>query len=388
MQTAHYQRKCANRESEGAQTLSGPESRSNPSPAAVARGLGLLVPPVARCPATAPEARPTVEGMHPHRVQAVRHAQTSLFPTDPEPHTLAEAISRYRLEHLHVDDLAQNTIAWREAALLELADWADRPIAGRWRDVGAELYARARRRGRSEAVASLHCNTLARVLNLAESWGWRQGGHDLKGICRVRSRRRVVHIQVEQLEAIGRALVELGDRERLAVAADAVRLVFLTGMRASEAAGLRWAEVDFDQKLIHLEQSKTGPRPVILADVAVGLLRSLHARRVSAWVFTRRRGDGPLHRRQLLHALTEACARARVPKLVVHGLRHYFATVGGVQLELPGPSMAIALGHSDAWQTSQYQHPRLEDVRRVVDKVASKIAGDLLGKPSRKAARR
>lgn len=321
----------------------------------------------------------TATGMEPHLAAAVRHLQTALFAVELEQHTLGEAIERYRLQHLLVDGLSPNTIAWREAALRVLARWADRPIAGAWRDVGAALYAEARAAGLKESVASLRCNTLARILNLAKSWGWRFDDHDLKGICRVRAGKRRVQLRSADMEAIGAALVELGERERLRVAADAVRLVALTGMRVGEAAGLRWCDVDLGQALVRLPDSKTGPRDVELAPPAIELLRMQRSRGRSSWVFPRRRGDGPLNRRQVLHALQAACERAHVPATVVHALRHHFATVG-VQLDLPTTPMSLALGHSTEWQTTEYQHARRDDVRRAVAKVAGHVAAQLAGK--------
>lgn len=122
------------------------------------------------------------------------------------------------------------------------------------------------------------------------------------------------------------------------------------------------------------------PVPVLARAVALlELLRMQRSRGRSSWVFPRRRGDGPLNRRQVLHALQAACERAHVPATVVHALRHHFATVG-VQLDLPTTPMSLALGHSTEWQTTEYQHARRDDVRRAVAKVAGHVAAQLSGK--------
>lgn len=326
---------------------------------AVARSTGLLM------------QQPDLE-------RAVRYLQASFFAVPVEPHTLDQALDRYELEHL-VLDLKPATVEWRTRAVRVLRRWGARDLAGRWRDVGAQVYADARKRGHGEAGASMVVNTLARVLNLAKSWGWLHAEHDLKGICRVRSRRRIVHVGEAQVVAIARELDALPPT--FEIAADCVRLIWLTSMRVSESCGLHWDEVDLDERVIHLRDSKTGPRSVELCTAAVELLRRRKRARKGdhPFVFAARRGPNrPLHRRQVLHALARACASAHVPRLVVHALRHHFATLGA-QLYLPGPAMSKALGHSNEWQTTQYQHLNRDDVRAAVEIVGSAIAKKLGG---------
>lgn len=294
--------------------------------------------------------------------------QTLLADAEPS-HTLGEAIARFRGEHLLVSSNKPSTIAWRESTLGVLARWEHRPIAGRFRDVAAQLYQEARARGLKEATPSLQVNTLARVLNLAKLWGWRQDEHDLRGLCRVRAGRRTGVVVPEHLAAIGRGLAELDDRPRRHVAAECVRLVIMTGWRASEAAAVMWQNVDASHSTVHLPETKAGPQTRAIAADALAVI--VRQPRDSEWVFTRRRGGGPIHRRQVLAALQDACEIGGVPRTVVHLLRHTFATVGA-QLELPTSLVADALGHT-VEQQQTYVHARVEDVRRVCDRVAGEL---------------
>ena len=41
-----------------------------------------------------------------------------------------------------------------------------------------------------------------------------------------------------------------------------IKLCLLTGYRASEAEAMKWADIDIEQKVINLSDSKTGPRSV------------------------------------------------------------------------------------------------------------------------------
>ena len=64
--------------------------------------------------------------------------------------------------------------------------------------------------------------------------------------------------------------------------ADIIRLLLLTGCRKGEVLNLRWQEVD--GSLLHLSDSKTGPRTVYLNDQARGIIEC-QPRGQSALVF-------------------------------------------------------------------------------------------------------
>ena len=64
--------------------------------------------------------------------------------------------------------------------------------------------------------------------------------------------------------------------------ADIIRLLLLTGCRKSEILNLRWREVDGDT--LELEDSKTGPRKVLLSPEARTIVER-QPRSGSPWVF-------------------------------------------------------------------------------------------------------
>lgn len=72
---------------------------------------------------------PVTSGVTRSMTPAQRTAlQQLLFESNTESHTLGEAIDRYRTEHLYVDGLSSNTIAWREAAIVRLDRWRGRDV--------------------------------------------------------------------------------------------------------------------------------------------------------------------------------------------------------------------------------------------------------------------
>jgi integrase len=299
-----------------------------------------------------------------------RQALLALLDEGPD-HSLNEALDRYHSEHLLVDGLAASTVEWRERSITELRRWGRRSVRDTYRDVAAQLYAEARAKGRGESIPSMRCNTLARVLNLAKGWGWRTDEHDLKGLCRIRSKKRTGYLTQEHLAAIARGLEKLDERPRLHVASECVRLVLFTGWRASEAAGVEWRYVDPARSVVHLPKTKRQEaRNAVANRWALEVIQ--RQPRTCAWVFPRRRGDGPIHRRQVLEALVMACECSDAPRTAVHFLRNHFCSTAA-QLDLPTRSVAEAMGHSEEHQTSAYQGVRHDDVLRVVERIGGEI---------------
>lgn len=287
-----------------------------------------------------------------------------------ECHVLGEAIERYRHEHLLVDGLAQNTIAWRELTCTRLRDlFGDRDVDGRWRDGAAQLY-----RDLPAATASMCCNTLGRILNLAHTWGWRDAEHDLKGLCRIRSCARQRVLMLRERQALLAAL-DGCDTPRTHLAAEVVRFVLYTGWRVTEAVGIEWAHVAEGLDTVYLPTTKAGAQTRAIGPEASAVLERQPSRFASPWVFPARRGDRPVNRRQPEQVMAEACRRAGIHGASLHTLRHTRATVSA-QLQLPTTSVALALGHTTEYQTSRYQHVDLDDVRAAAAVVDEAMTSD------------
>ncbi|MEZ4522226.1 MAG: site-specific integrase, partial [Thermomicrobiales bacterium] len=113
-----------------------------------------------------------------------------------------------------------------------------------------------------------------------------------------------------------------------------------TGLRFSEAIGLRWSDVDWDAGTVRVEQTvvwshgefhilppktKAGRRTVSLTQPAVRALRRLeHECSPEIRIFRTETGAPPRHSdiRLFLHDL---CDEAGVPRINIHGLRHVAA---------------------------------------------------------------
>jgi integrase len=163
---------------------------------------------------------------------------------------------------------------------------------------------------------------------------------------------RVKVLSVEQLEGLLGQIPE----ERLLL----VRLIATTGVRISEALGLRWRDLDMPARRLFVRQriragkagapkSSAGRREV---PVAAEIIRELAALRLrSPWsgddapVFAREDGR-PIADRSTYRWLKPAAARAGVPWVAWHVLRHTAATrwlLSGVTI----PQVSRLLGHQD-----------------------------------------
>ena len=162
------------------------------------------------------------------------------------------------------------------------------------------------------------------------------------------------------------------------------RLWALTGCRRNEIAALRWSEIDFDQGLLILADSKTGKSIRPLGAPALVLLAGLPREAGSDFVFPSERGDS--HYQGTKKVWPEAIRRAGLTGVTPHTLRHTLgstATSTGEALALTG----AILGHANHRSTVIYAHVQNDPSRRAADRVSRKIAAALEGKAGARANR-
>lgn len=164
--------------------------------------------------------------------------------------------------------------------------------------------------------------------------------------------------------------LRLVDRQRLA---PALILTAHTGMRRGEVAGLRWADVDFDAKLIHIRQaivvveygieftdlkSENGERTIDVNDDVIRALQACRRRQAEErlllgagyedhdLVFARADGT-PTHPETISGTFERLVERSDLPRIRFHDLRHTHATLllkAGVPIKV----VSERLGHATA----------------------------------------
>lgn len=165
-------------------------------------------------------------------------------------------------------------------------------------------------------------------------------------------------------------------------------LLLATGLRRAEAAALQWADVDLDAGTLRVRRTTTSvrgeavtnetggktdaaARTVPLGPSTVAILRE-HRREQAAerlaaetWgdvdghVFTDEGGES-VHPARMTKRFTAASDRAGLPRVGLHGCRHYAATQM-LRRGVPVPTVARVLGHEDpaiTWATYAHAIPQ------------------------------
>ncbi len=158
-----------------------------------------------------------------------------------------------------------------------------------------------------------------------------------------------------------------------------IQLLAFTGIRKGELAHLEWSDVDFDNRLLRV-QAKNGWMPKGNEDRTIPLtegamqalqaLREMNEKRTvkSPLVCPGRKG----HLVDIRIGLNDACDRAGIPRIAIHGLRHTF----GSQMAMAGANpFAIqkAMGHKDIKTTMIYvdiAKPHIQEQVAKLNKIA------------------
>lgn len=150
----------------------------------------------------------------------------------------------------------------------------------------------------------------------------------------------------------GRLLLAL-EADRNKVAASAIALLLLTGVRLRECIHARVEEVQLNRRLWHLPRGKTGSRYVLLNDAAVALLSRQPSLQLGGWLFPGRLPGKPLGDVRSIFA--RALAAAGLPPMRLHDLRHSFASLA-VSAGRSLYDVQALLGHASPTMTTRYAH--------------------------------
>jgi integrase len=210
---------------------------------------------------------------------------------------------------------------------------------------------------------------IRKAMNLAILWGMRTDNPCAKvpGNGERRRRRYLTREEMARLLVALDGFGGLGVRWRFA---QLVRLLLLTGCRVSEIKDSRWSWLQDSILVVPAECHKTGrdghPRLVHLTPAALKVLEQLRARSNSEWII---QGDGN-HALVGYHKLwEELLANAGIADLLVHDLRHHYASMG-ISAGLTLKQIGGLLGHASPLTTDRYAH--------LVDEAAAAAASKVI----------
>jgi integrase len=233
-----------------------------------------------------------------------------------------------------------------------------------------ERYIAAKRKTLAIKTIRNHVNTMHSIFEIAMRRGWCQR-NPVKLAERPVLRKTETRIQFLGPAELERLLaVSYPDDAWGAVEPTLYLTAAMTGLRQGELLGLRWRDVDFEAKRVRVvspfvrgefgdPKSAGSGRSVPMAERVAQELAALRERSSYAaagdLVFCHPESGHPLDRSKLIRRFKEAIARADVPPITFHELRHTFGTrmaAAGVPLR----TIQHWMGHEDAKTTQIYAH--------------------------------
>jgi integrase len=210
---------------------------------------------------------------------------------------------------------------------------------------------------------------LSHMFTKAIEWKWATG-NPARGIRRYHEERRERWLSAEEMRTFTAALDSYGAENPSA--ANALRLLLLTGAREGEVLKADWTQFDLDRGVwtkpsAHTKEKKTEHVP--LSEQALEMLRAMKPEGATGPLFPGRNGTARVTLKRpwkqvckqagLAEAITVQGKRRKItrwrPTLRVHDLRHNFASY----LVSNGASLPIVgklLGHTQTATTERYAH--------------------------------
>ena len=224
--------------------------------------------------------------------------------------------------------------------------------------------------------APTHANralaVLSKMLSLAVRWGMRTD-NPCRGVERNQERKRNRYLSGAELARLSKSLAELPDQG----AANAVRLLLLTGARRGELLAARWDDFDLKRavwtKPGATTKQKTEHR-VPLSAAACQLLAEMQGQAgddAGGYLFPARGGG---HRPHINEAWIRVRKAAKLPGVRLHDLRHSFASIGASS-GLSLPVIGALLGHTTPVTTARYAHLMDDPLRQATERIGAVISG-------------
>jgi integrase len=214
---------------------------------------------------------------------------------------------------------------------------------------------------------------LSKMFTLAIRWGMRTD-NPTKGVERNPEQSRHRYMTGDELRRLTAALAAHPSRQ----AADAIRLLLLTGARTQEVLKASWDQFDLETGIwikpsSHTKQKRehrvplSAPVRQLLVDMQV---RQQKKGPPARYLFPGRAGDGPMV--DLKSSWRAICRAADLHGLRVHDLRHSFASIL-VSSGLSLPVIGALLGHSTTNTTARYAHLFDDPLRAAAERVGAVV---------------
>ena len=247
---------------------------------------------------------------------------------------------------------------WAKHILPDLASVAVRELSSRQID---RLHAKISENTPTRANRVLE--VLRKALNLAIRWEWIEK-NPADGFRRNAEHSREKFLTAVEYERVFAALETMPNQK----AANAIRLLILTGARRGEVLGLEWDDLDLELGIWNRPPQKSKDRKrkrIPLSNEALTLLLGMRENADSGYLFPTSNGT---HLPDINRPWRWLRNEVEMPDLRIHDLRHSFASIlvsSGETLETIGK----LLGHSQYQTTMRYAHLMDDPLRRAANKI-------------------
>jgi len=208
-----------------------------------------------------------------------------------------------------------------------------------------------------------------------------------QGVERNNEERRYRYLSGDELCRLTDALATHSSQS----AANAIRLLLLTGARRGEVLSATWDQFDLEigtwtKPSSHTKQKRehrvplSAPVRQLLAEMREAA-NNRHAHwqppEASPYLFPARSGDGSMA--DLKSSWTAICRTANLQGLRLHDLRHTYASVlAGAGFSLP--LIGALLGHTQSQTTARYSHLADDPLRAATERAGAIVTGNGDGK--------
>lgn len=239
---------------------------------------------------------------------------------------------------------------------------------------------KAKARGRSivrggSGIANRVVALLSKIFACAVEWEMRET-NPAHGVRKFTEHRKDRFLDIDEIGRLNNALDQVDERGELSpFATAAIRVLMLTGLKLGEVRDLTWAEVDIENRLLRLKDTKTGKRTVPINNTAFDIIEGVPVlgetgRAPEALVFPSLRTGGSMSLTRPWHHVRKLADIS--DDATLHTLRHTFASFG-VMGGLTLPQVGALLGHKSAQTTLRYADHMTNAVRGYSEQVSSAL---------------
>ena len=307
--------------------------------------------------------------------QRLADIQAGLFNLPPSKRVVFRDFAKEYVEHKRIH--GRRAIDRIENSLMRLGEFFGNHYLRQITPVSIEKYKESRLEKVKGPTVNRELAALKNMFTVASKLGKYRGQNPVKGVEFFKENRRDAHIlsheEIEKLKAASPEYLR-----------PVIMVALNTGMRKNELLNLRWENVDFDNDLICLPQTKSARNLKIPMNSTVrNILLSLKERNGQGkHVFTNPATGRRL--RRIDHAFAAARKEVGLPEFWFHDLRHNALTL----MAEAGASAAVLkeiAGHASITTTERYFHPQDEAKRRAVDLLTAVFQPHM--EPDQKAAK-